>query len=107
MRAVRLAAELDFVIDSETMAAILENAPKLGKIAIERTAAEFIRLIDSATPMPGIILLEKLGLLPFIIPELKSVLAVNRAVFMRMMFTSTSYVPCKRLQIKVFQLKCA
>jgi len=71
MRAVRLAAELDFVIETKTMSAILENAPKLGKIAIERTSAEFIKLINSDTPMSGIILLEKLELLPFLIPELK------------------------------------
>lgn len=70
MRAVRLAAELEFAIESETMSAILKNSTKLGNIAIERISAEFIRLIDSKTPMPGIILLEKLNLLPYLIPEL-------------------------------------
>ncbi len=72
MRAVRLAAELEFVIDSETMAGILRNAPQLEKIAIERIMIEFIRLIDSPTPMQGIIFLEKLGLLEYIIPELRA-----------------------------------
>ncbi|HMO77644.1 MAG TPA: HD domain-containing protein [Candidatus Paceibacterota bacterium] len=71
MRAVRLAAELDFVIETATMEAIVENASKLGNIAIERVSTEFIRLINSATPMSGIILLEKLNLLDFLIPELK------------------------------------
>jgi poly(A) polymerase/tRNA nucleotidyltransferase (CCA-adding enzyme) len=70
MRAVRLAAELEFAIENETMSAILKNSTKLGNIAIERISAEFIRLIDSKTPMPGIILLEKLNLLPYLIPEL-------------------------------------
>jgi len=70
MRAVRLAAELDFVIEADTMAGIIKNRDRLGKIATERISAEFIRIIDSKTPMTGIIFLQKLGLLPFIIPEL-------------------------------------
>ncbi len=70
MRAVRLAAELDFVIDAETMAGIVRNAPQLKKIAIERVATEFIRLIDSSAPMQGIIFLQKLDLLEYILPEL-------------------------------------
>lgn len=70
MRAVRLAAELDFTIEAETMLGIERNAPQLGKIAIERVTAEFVRLIDSPTPMQGIIFLEKLHLLPYLIPEL-------------------------------------
>jgi poly(A) polymerase/tRNA nucleotidyltransferase (CCA-adding enzyme) len=71
MRAVRLAAELDFVIEAETMAGILRHSAQLEKIAIERVATEFIRIIDSKTPMQGIIFLEKLNLLQYIIPELK------------------------------------
>ena len=72
MRAVRLAAELDFVIDGDTMAGIVKNKERLGQIAIERVGAEFIRIINSATPMQGVIFLEKLGLLPYILPEIES-----------------------------------
>ena len=71
MRAVRLAAELDFMIESDTMQAILENNQLLQRISIERVASEFLRLIDSPTPMQGIIMLEKLSLLDHIIPELR------------------------------------
>jgi tRNA nucleotidyltransferase (CCA-adding enzyme) len=71
MRVVRLAAELEFVIESETMAGIERNAKQLEKIAIERVAAEFLRLLDSNHPMQGIMFLEKLGLLAYIIPELR------------------------------------
>ena len=70
MRAVRLAAELEFVIEGETMAAILRQADRLKLIAIERITIEFLRLIDSRTPMQGIIFLEKLGMLKYIMPEL-------------------------------------
>jgi len=71
MRAVRLAAELDFMIEGETMTGITRNSALLKKIAIERVSAEFVRLIDSSTPMQGIIFLEKLSLLDYIIPELR------------------------------------
>lgn len=71
MRAVRLAAELGFVIDTNTMTAIKENSPLLKRISIERVAAEFLRIINSPEPMQGIIFLEKFGLLEHCIPELK------------------------------------
>lgn len=70
MRAVRLAAELNFVIDSATMAGITRSADRLKMVAIERIMVEFVRLIDSPTPMQGIIFLEKLGLLEHFLPEL-------------------------------------
>jgi tRNA nucleotidyltransferase (CCA-adding enzyme) len=70
MRAVRLAAELEFTIESETMAGISRNADRLAMVAIERIMIEFVRLIDSKTPMQGIIFLEKLGLLKHLLPEL-------------------------------------
>lgn len=71
MRAVRLAAELDFTIDSETMAGIYANRERLGKIAIERISVEFQKLLLSKTPMQGIGFLEKLGLLPYVLPEIE------------------------------------
>jgi len=71
MRAVRLATELEYVIDADTMTAILEHHGLLKKIAIERVAAEFIKIIDSNQPMQGIIFLEKLGMLELFIPELR------------------------------------
>jgi poly(A) polymerase/tRNA nucleotidyltransferase (CCA-adding enzyme) len=71
MRAVRLAAELGFTIDSATMTAIAENNLLLKRISIERVAAEFSRIISSKEPMQGIIFLEKLGLLQHVIPELR------------------------------------
>lgn len=70
MRAVRLATELNFAIESETMASITRNGALLERIAIERIAEEFKKLMQSETPMHGIALLERLGMLPYIVPEL-------------------------------------
>jgi tRNA nucleotidyltransferase (CCA-adding enzyme) len=72
MRAVRLAAELGFMIDTNTMTAIAENSLLLKRISIERVAAEFSRIIASKEPMQGIIFLEKLGLLTHVLPELQA-----------------------------------
>ena len=69
MRAVRLAAELDFVIDGATMTAISRYSKEISRISIERVASEFVRTIDSPTPMQGMIFLEKLGLLQHFLPE--------------------------------------
>ena len=71
MRAVRLSAQLGFHIDSETMAAIAENADLLKQIAIERIATEFTLLIESKEPMHGIVFMQKLGLLQYVAPELE------------------------------------
>ncbi len=72
MRAVRLSAELGFVIEPATLRAISENSHLLKRISIERVAADFLRIINSSEPMQGIIFLEKLSLLEHIIPELKA-----------------------------------
>lgn len=71
MRAVRLAAELDFTIESETMNSIAKNSELLGRISIERIRDEFLRIIASATPMQGVIFLEKLGLIDHFLPEIR------------------------------------
>ncbi len=71
MRAVRLAAELNFAIENETLTAIAEHHELLKDIAIERVRDEFLRIIGSTTPLQGIVMLERLGILDFVVPELK------------------------------------
>jgi poly(A) polymerase/tRNA nucleotidyltransferase (CCA-adding enzyme) len=70
MRAVRLAAELDFMIDGETMQSISRHSKEIKRISVERVASEFLRIIASPTPMQGIMFMQKLGLLEHFIPEL-------------------------------------
>jgi len=71
MRAVRLFTELQFAIDYETMTAISEKASLLKEISAERVRDEFIRIIKSPRPDEGLALMQKLGLLTVIIPELE------------------------------------
>jgi len=69
LRAVRLAAELDFMIAGETMQAIARHSKEIKRISVERVAGEFLRIINSPTPMQGMMFMEKLGLLEQFIPE--------------------------------------
>lgn len=71
LRAVRFASELGFVIEYETMQAIVENSHLLKNISLERIHDEFVKIIESENPSMGIGMLSKLGLLKYIIPELE------------------------------------
>lgn len=71
LRAVRFSVQLDFVISHETMEAIINNAHLLKKISFERIREEFTKIIESHRSAQGIGLLQKLGLLKYIIPELE------------------------------------
>jgi len=70
MRAVRLMAELDFALDTETAAAIQEKAANLAHISRERIRDEFVRILDSNQPMMALALAQQLGILVYISPEL-------------------------------------
>ncbi len=71
MRAVRFGAELGFAITEETMAGIRTHAGLLAKIAPERIRDEFSKLIMSDRPMDGIILMHRVDVLRYVIPELE------------------------------------
>jgi len=71
LRAVRFSVQLNFSIASETMESILKNADLIKKISAERIRDEFVKIILSPNPSGGIVLLQKLGLLKNIIPELE------------------------------------
>ncbi len=69
LRAVRLSAELDFTIDSQTAEGIVKNAEKLSSISRERVRDEFVRILESDRPMQALYVSEKLGILRFLVPE--------------------------------------
>ncbi|MEM2555119.1 MAG: HD domain-containing protein [Nitrososphaerota archaeon] len=70
MRAIRLACELDFKIEINTLKAIKENVSFIQFIAKERIRDEFVKIIMSKNAVTGIELLRETGLLIEIIPEL-------------------------------------
>ncbi len=71
LRAIRISAELDFVIEAKTSRALAENASLLEKISKERIRDELTRTLESKRPMQAIFFAQKLGILRYIIPELE------------------------------------
>ncbi|MBU3669038.1 MAG: CCA tRNA nucleotidyltransferase [Candidatus Taylorbacteria bacterium] len=71
MRAVRFASELGFTINNDTEKALFDCRNMLGKIAKERIREEFNKLLMSDIPMAGIFMLQRYGLLTYIVPELE------------------------------------
>jgi putative nucleotidyltransferase with HDIG domain len=78
MRAIRLSAELQFAIESETASAIYETADNLGKIAKERIRDEFVRILETKEPMAALVLSQKLGLLKHIAPDLERGIGIDQ-----------------------------
>lgn len=78
MRAVRLSAELDFTIEPKTAVAIGESVSQLGKISKERIRDEFVRILNSSSPMKALVLSNKLGILKYISPELEEGIGVEQ-----------------------------
>lgn len=70
MRAVRLAVQLDFKIEKKTEATIKKLAGNLEFIAKERARDELVKIIMTPKAKEGIELLNEVGLLKYIIPEL-------------------------------------
>lgn len=70
MRAVRLSAQLDFLIEEKTQEAMLKVVSQLGKISKERIRDEFVRILNSEKPMKALILAQSIGILEYISPEI-------------------------------------
>jgi poly(A) polymerase/tRNA nucleotidyltransferase (CCA-adding enzyme) len=70
LRAIRLSTELGFTINIDTERAIISHSKLLKKISIERIRDEFVRIIMSNNPKFGIELMDRLGVLEYVVPEL-------------------------------------
>lgn len=81
LRAVRLACELDFKIDKTTIREIEESSLLIKKVSVERIRDEFTKILLSNYPRRGFILLHRLGLLRFIMPELQKCVGIYRENF--------------------------
>ncbi len=70
LRAVRLAAELGFRIESKTLGTISVMAEQLGPVAPERIRDELLKILLSPRPSVGFNLMLRAGLLAQLLPEL-------------------------------------
>lgn len=78
MRAIRIAAELGFVIEEETFEAIKNNSGLISKIANERIKDELFKILSSANQYEGIVMFKNSGLMDVIIPELSKCFGVEQ-----------------------------
>lgn len=78
MRAIRIASELNFSIEKNTLAAINNNANLINKIAAERIREELFKILKSAHPYEGMTLLKESGLMKIILPELFECFGVDQ-----------------------------
>ncbi|HKC14684.1 MAG TPA: CCA tRNA nucleotidyltransferase [Patescibacteria group bacterium] len=79
LRAVRIATQLNFKIEDKTWEELKKDAKLLEEISKERVRIELIKILESENPYEGIILLEKAGLLQYIVPELLEGVGVEQA----------------------------
>jgi poly(A) polymerase len=77
MRAIRFATQLYFEIETESLSSISKNADRLKIITRERIVDELNKIMSSAKPSVGFLLLEETGLLPQILPELVALKGVE------------------------------
>jgi len=70
VRAVRLAAVLDFTIEPATLAGIRDHAALAAHVSGERVSAELEKLLAAPRPSVGLRLMAETGLLEVLLPEL-------------------------------------
>jgi poly(A) polymerase len=69
LRAARFVSQLEFTVAPRVLAALLEMAPQLGRITVERVAAELDKLLLGKDPVAGIDLMVQTGLGDVVLPE--------------------------------------
>ena len=89
VRAVRFSAELGFEIDKHTAALAQRSAPLLAGVAAERVRDEFARILHAPGAWRNLHLLDDLGLLCVILPELNAMKGVAQSQHYYDVFTHT------------------
>ncbi len=70
LRAIRLSVQLNMRIEEETFGAIEKLSILVSEISFERISAEFLKMLSSNYPKEAIEILDQVGLLEYILPEL-------------------------------------
>lgn len=78
MRGVRFVSQLGFMIESQTNRAIVSCVTDIKNVSHERVRDEFNKILMSDSPMIGLIMAQKLGLLEEILPELTRSIGVTQ-----------------------------
>jgi len=78
LRAIRFAARLGFLIETDTMKAIRQQAHCIHKVSAERIRDELLRILTEGGARRGFELLDESGLLRFVLPDVKAFQGVQQ-----------------------------
>ena len=78
LRAVRIASQLGFTVESTTLKAIQDNASSIKKISAERIHDELLKMFGSPYPADGYLLLHNSGLGQELLPEMEATFGVEQ-----------------------------
>lgn len=78
LRAVRFAVCHDFEIDDTVRDAVIPLAEKVATLSVERIRSELDRMLLSNNPVRAVALLDELGLLPHVLPEIAAMKGVEQ-----------------------------
>jgi len=70
LRAARFVSQLQFEVSDRVRTAIVEMAPQLGRITVERVAVELDKLLLGADPVAGLDLMVQTGMGDVVLPEI-------------------------------------
>ncbi|HTC66850.1 MAG TPA: CCA tRNA nucleotidyltransferase [Candidatus Acidoferrum sp.] len=78
LRAVRFAARFGFQVELETFAAIRRHAHEIGQVSAERIREELTKLLTEGAARRGMELLDEIGLLQQVLPEVAAMQGVEQ-----------------------------
>jgi poly(A) polymerase len=78
LRAVRFAVRFGFELESRTRQSIVELAPEICRVSAERVREELTRILREGNSHRGFLLLDELGLLRHILPELEKMKGIEQ-----------------------------
>jgi poly(A) polymerase len=81
LRLPRFACELGLDPEPETIGAAAGHATGLAQVAAERIFAEFKRIVASPDPLAGIELMERVGAIDVVLPELAALAGVEQSAY--------------------------
>jgi tRNA nucleotidyltransferase (CCA-adding enzyme) len=81
MRALRIAAQLEFTVDPDTLAAIPEALSGFRRVSAERVRDELLKLLCAPRPGAAVELMREAGLLAEVLPELLAARGVTQNRF--------------------------
>ena len=78
LRAVRFAAQLDFQIDKPVSESIIRQAKRIEIVSDERITSEFYKILSAPIPSIGLDLLQQVGLLEIVFPEINAMVGLEQ-----------------------------